>query len=236
MIKKIILPLNVDSFRNNLTFNLLAYYKYVLKFSGDIIFNVDKKIDDINLSCLPLNDICFFEISIFESISRYFAKSDGNDEDFCAFVSNNIIIQKFSLDNKFDGYLKFESKIIGSNISNKINPELIILKKKIWKEIYSFYNIFKNNFTIYNKINQKMLFEKILGSLDIKIKNINKLEFMKYNIDADYLNNEIIFNYHKPNYLYFPKGILRHKQIKDILFDSNKDLVYSWREYCGEFF
>jgi len=97
MIKKIILPLNVDSFRNNLTFNLLAYYKYVLKFSGDIIFNVDKKIDDINLSCLPLNDICFFEISIFESISRYFAKSDGNDEDFCAFVSNNIIIQKFSL-------------------------------------------------------------------------------------------------------------------------------------------
>lgn len=235
MIKQIILPLNIDTYRNNLTFNLLAYYKNVLKFSGDIVFNIEKKIEDINVSFLPLADVCFFNNSIFESTSRYFAQSSGDDDDFCAFVSNNIIIQKFNLDKSFDGYLKFESKIIGTGFSKKINPELIILKKKVWSEIYSFYDIFKNNFTIYNKINQKMLFEKILGALNYKIKNINKLEFMKYNIDADYLNSQIIFNYHKPNYLYFPKGILRHRQIKDILFDPNKDLVYSWREFCGEF-
>lgn len=235
MIKKIILPLILDCYNNNTTFNLLAYYKNVLKFSGEIILNIEKRMDDINTSFIPISDVCFFDVSFFESSSKYFSETDGDDDDYFALVSNDLIIQKFNLDCNFDGFVKYESKMIGFNHCNKINSNLIILKKKVWSEIYSFYEIFKNNFSIYRKLNQKILFEKILGSLCFKIKNINKLEMIKYNINLDYLNNEFLFDYYKPNYLYFQKSIIKHRQIHDILFDQNKDLVYAWREFCGEF-
>jgi len=235
MIKKIILPLTLDYYNINTTFNLLAYYKNVLKFSGEIILNIEKRMDDINTSFTPISDVCFFDISFFESSSKYFSETDGNDDDYFALVSNDLIIQKFNLDCNFDGFVRYESKMIGFNNCNKINSNLIILKKKVWLEIYSFYEIFKNNFSIYRKLNQKILFEKILGSLCFKIKNINKLEMIKYNINLDYLNNEFLFDYYKPNYLYFQKSIIKHRQIHDILFDQNKDLVYAWREFCGEF-
>ena len=235
MIKKIILPLILDCYNNNTTFNLLAYYKNVLKFSGEIILNIEKRMDDINTSFIPISDVCFFDVSFFESSSKYFSETDGSDDDYFALVSNDLIIQKFNLDCNFDGFVKYESKMIGFNHCNKINSNLIILKKKVWSEIYSFYEIFKNNFSIYRKLNQKILFEKILGSLCFKIKNINKLEMIKYNINLDYLNNEFLFDYYKPNYLYFQKSIIKHRQIHDILFDQNKDLVYAWREFCGEF-
>ena len=62
MIKKIILPLILDCYNNNTTFNLLAYYKNVLKFSGEIILNIEKRMDDINVSFIPITDVCFFDI------------------------------------------------------------------------------------------------------------------------------------------------------------------------------
>ena len=46
MIKKIIIPLNYDTYNSNITFNLIAYYKYVLKYSGDLIISIKKNIDD----------------------------------------------------------------------------------------------------------------------------------------------------------------------------------------------
>lgn len=235
MIKKIILPLNLKSYNTNLTFNLVSYYKNILKYSGEIIINIEKKLDDINLSILPISDTCFFDVSIFESTSRYFTNCIGSDDDYYALVSSDVIVQSFTLDNLFDVYVRYESNMIGFKFSNKINENLIIAKKKIWKEIYSFYDIFKNNFSIYKKLNQKLLFEKILSSLSCKIKNINKFDLMEYNIDIDYLNNEFLYNYHKPNYLFFPKTLYKYRQIKEILFEQNKSLVYSWREFCGEF-
>ena len=236
MIKKIAIPLTISSYNDDSSFNLLAYYKYVLNFSGEIIFAVQKLLEEINLSYTPISDTIFFEDSLFEPCCRYFANINGNDNDYYAIASNNIIIQKFGLDNKFEIFAKFKNNLIGFNFNYKIDNNIFIAKKKIWKELNSYYDILKNNFSIYKKVDKKILFEKMISSIDCKVKNINKLEFMKYDFyETDYLNNQLIIHYHKPNYLYFEKGFSKYKQMHDILFDKNSKLVYSWKNFCGKF-
>ncbi len=57
---------------------------------------------------------------------------------------------------------------------------------------------------------------------------------MDYKIEFDYLNSEFLFRYQKPNFINFKDGIEKEKELSNILFEENKDLVYSWREDCGE--
>lgn len=235
MIKKIILPLTYESYNNDSTFNLLAYYKNVLNFSGDVVIAVKKEIEDINLTHTFATDTCFFNDSLYEPCCKYFAESYGNEDDYYAVCSNNIIIQNFFLESKFDIYAKYETGIVGFNFTNKIDPNIFIAKKKVWNELNSYYEMLKNNFSIFRKLNKKILFEKMLSSVDYKFKNINKLEYMKYHIEMDYLNNKILVNYHKPNYLYFEKHFSKYKEINDILFEKNRSLIYSWKQICGKF-
>ena len=235
MIKKIIMPLDYESYNSNITFNLVAYYKYVLKYSGDLVINIKKNIDDINLSRLPINDCCYYDYSFLESCCNYFSNCLGNDNDYYASLHNNIIMQKFEIiDEKYDAFIKYNSGILGVKTYNKINTNIIIANKKTWKELYSFYDIFKNNFSIYKKIEENLFFERVFNGLDFKIKSINKLQFMDYKIEFDYLNREFLFRYQKPNFVNFPLGIESQKDLSDILFEENKDLVYSWIQDCGE--
>ena len=235
MIKKIIIPLNYDTYNSNITFNLIAYYKYVLKYSGNLIVSVKKNIDEMNLSRLPIKDCCFYDYSFLESCCQYFSNCSGDDDDYYASVQNNIIIQKFEvIDDNYDAFIKYNTNILGIKSYNKINTRVIVAKKKTWKEINSFYDILKNNFSIYNKIEESLFFERVVNGLDIKIKSINKLEFMDYKIEFDYLNSEFLFRYQKPNFINFKDGIGKEKELSNILFEENKDLVYSWREDCGK--
>jgi len=235
MIKKIIIPLNYDTYNSNITFNLIAYYKYVLKYSGDLIVSIKKHIDDMNLSRLPIKDSCFYDYSFLESCCQYFSNCDGDDDDYYASVQDNIIIQKFEIiDDNYDAFIKYNNNILGVKSYSKINTRIIVAKKKTWKEINSFYDILKNNFSIYKKIEESLFFERVVNGLDIKIKSINKLQFMDYKIEFDYLNKEFLFKCQKPNFINFKDGIEKEKELSNILFEENKDLVYSWREDCGE--
>lgn len=236
MIKKIILPLNFDSYNSEITFNLIAYYKYTIKYQGDLIISINKKIDEINLTNLPIQDTCYYDYSFLESCCNYFANCEGENDFFYASVLDNLIIQKFEVsDHNYDAFIKYNTNVLGSKAYNKINTRVIIAKKKVWKELNSFYDIFKNNFSIYTKIDESLFFERLFNNLNFKIKSINKLEFMDYKNEFDYLNREFLFRYQKPNFINFTEGIHEEKELKDILFEENKHLVYSWREQCGEF-
>ena len=125
MIKKIIIPLNYDTYNSNITFNLIAYYKYVLKYSGDLIISIKKNIDDMNLSRLPIKDCCFHDYSFLESCCQYFSNCSGDDDDYYASVQNNVIIQKFEvIDYNYDAFIKY-------------NTKMPIKKKTIWASITS---------------------------------------------------------------------------------------------------